>query len=408
MIFKNGQEVPARKRARVVNPVRLGQTKDLGDMAVACRADPKGFLEKLGPVIAERKMKLEGVNLRDLQRAFKDIEVEAHVQDPDGKQRAVMTSAFPLILGNLVIAELDDLAESIETVGEELVRDIVDAKRVTTVARVLVVGPDVDEVKENVNFPELEASEESYEVLSRRNGRKLSISQEAIDESDTVNIIEKLNKLVEIGSDYVEELTLDRVTDRFGSAAVPREPYALRRRGAALGPLYSATANTPGDRAPLGTRVVNNPLTSTAALDAMRERLAETRNDRGKRIAIPMSRSKLLVPNARLGTILKLVGSELEPGNENELNNWGPRGRWRPAIVSTPRLDDISTTKGWMGDFMKQFVRKVKTDFEYVTLGRDTQRFLDARIAFQARLCWDYGVNAIDYGHVIESTEDAA
>jgi len=65
-------------------------------------------------------------------------------------------------------------------------------------------------------------------------------------------------------------------------------------------------------------------------------------------------------------------------------------------------LDDLSTTVWYLGWFEKQFKRKWKLRFEYVTLGQDTESYLRSRIAFQARLGWDVEIGATDYVYVVQ------
>ena len=104
-----------------------------------------------------------------------------------------------------------------------------------------------------------------------------------------------------------------------------------------------------------------------------------------------------------MGAAAKILNSELVPGVENEVSNWGPRGQYRPKLLSSPKLDDISTTAWYLGAFRRQFIRKWKLRFEYVTLSGDTKDFLERRIAFQARIGWDVEIGATDYVYVVQN-----
>jgi hypothetical protein len=72
-------------------------------------------------------------------------------------------------------------------------------------------------------------------------------------------------------------------------------------------------------------------------------------------------------------------------------------------VLSSPKLDDLSTSAWYYGAFKKQFKRKWKMRFEYVTLGENTQAYLNSQIAFQARLAWDVEIGATDYIFVIQN-----
>lgn len=123
-------------------------------------------------------------------------------------------------------------------------------------------------------------------------------------------------------------------------------------------------------------------------------------NARGRRIAVPRSQIKILVPDAKIGTLAKILNSEYVPGVENEVSNWGPRGMWNipmERVVTTPKLDDLSTTAWYYGAPQKQFVRKWKMRFEFMALGQTTQMYLTNQIAAQFRVAWDCEVGATDY-----------
>ena len=103
---------------------------------------------------------------------------------------------------------------------------------------------------------------------------------------------------------------------------------------------------------------------------------------------------------------MKILNSEYVPGVENEKSNWGPGGMWHippERVKSSPKLDDLSTSAWYYGDFKKQFLRKWKIRFTYVTLGQSTESYLNKDIAFQARISWDCEVGARDYTNVIQN-----
>jgi hypothetical protein len=389
--------------------ISYGRGLSMYDLAQAAKTDPVGFMRKAETMINEGKLTLSDMlsDSREFFRNFSGIEVPVTVADelaPNG-QRAITTSAMPVLTGTAVVKMINDKYASIPTIGEQLVTDFDDNKKVTSIAAVHTDDKNIDEVKETEQFPEIGASEETVEIRHRKNGRKLTLTTEMLRENDAPNFIMKVNALAEIASDYVEELTLMRVTDYHGSKASPSEPYVYRPEGSGTA-LYSSTAKKPGTRAPSGTRKTSNALVDETDLEAVRALLAAMLNSRGKRISIPYSERVLLVPDALVGTASKLLNSEYVPGVENEKSNWGPGGRWHippERLLSSPKLDDLSTSAWYYGIFKKQFMRKWKLRFTYVTLGQNTQAYLDRDIAFQARISWDCEVGATDYVHVVQS-----
>ncbi len=397
------------KKVLVKSGISYGRGFSLYDLRDAAKNDPVGFMRKADTLINDGKLTLGDMlsDARNFFRAFSDIIVPITISDELASegQRAITTSAFPVLTGTAVIKMINDQYSQIPTIGQELVTEIDDNKKVTTVAAIHSEDKHVDEVKETEEFPEIGASEETVEIRHRKNGRKLSLTTEMIRENDAANFMMKINALAEIASDYVEELTLKRVTDHYGSKSSPSEPYAYRPGGSGTA-LYSSTANTPGTRAPSGTRKTSNALVDETDLDNARTVLAAMKNNRGTRVNVPYSERIILVPDAIIGTLSKILNSEYVPGVENEVSNWGPRGRWNippERVLSSTKLDDLSTSAWYYGAFKRQFLRKWKIRFTYVTLGQNTQAYLDRDIAFQARISWDCEVGATDYVFVVQN-----
>ena len=372
----------------------------MSDLRTAAQNDPIGFAPKIESLVQAGKLSLSELgDVRELYRYLADIPVQVGMLDVAGAQRTMTTSAFPIMVGTTMIAAMSAAYEAVPTIGEQLVNEMEDSQRITIMASIHGMDKNVDEVKELDDFPEITASEETVHIGHRKNGRKLTVSAEMIRENRIPDIVQRVNALGEIAADYVEELTLARVTDHTGSAASPAAPYAYRPEGVGTA-LFSSTANTPGTRAPLGTRVINNQLVDETDLDAARTRAMSMRNSRGKHIAFRQSEVIILHPYALTGTLSKLLNSEYVPGVENEMSNWGPRGGWNippERRITSPKLDDLSASAWYFGTPKRQFTRKWKLRFEYVTLGMDTQAYLNSMVAFQARVAWDCEVGATDY-----------
>ncbi|OPY78284.1 MAG: hypothetical protein A4E65_02307 [Syntrophorhabdus sp. PtaU1.Bin153] len=377
-----------------------GAALSLRDIRTLAKSDPAGFMARTTKLIEAKKITFDQFrDLRGLFAVLSDVKVPVNMDVMGIGQRSVMASAFPILTGNLVIAQINQAYNAIPTIGQELVTEIDDNKKVTTMASVYALDKNVEEVKELKEYPEIGAAEEKVEIRHKKNGRRLSISREAISENELPDIISRINALGEIASDWIEEQTLRRVTDHDGSASSGAEPYVYRPNGTGTA-LFSSTANTPGTRAPNGTRKDNNAFADETDLEAARILLASMKNDRGKRISLPWSEVKILVPDAIVGKVLKVFNSQYVPGVENEVSNWGPGGKWNlpnGRIISSPKMDDLSSSAWYMGIPQRQFVRKWKLRMEYLTLGADTESYLRRDVAFQARIAWDVEIGARDY-----------
>jgi hypothetical protein len=396
-------ETKKKKKPRFESAISVGAgSMDTDSLRTMATRDPADFIEKCQDLIDTGQLRWDQVrSLPRLVNALIDVKVPMRVQML-GETRAITASAFPALTGLLTIAGVNEAYEAVPTIGELLVTDVESNKKVSEHVLLTTEDTAIDRVDETYDFPEVGAGEETFEIRHLRNGRKMTISAEAVEENDVGNITERVNKIGEIAGELIEEQTLSRVTDHNGSASSAAEPFALRQNKAGAA-LYSSTANTPGTRVPSGTRITNNALVNTTDLDNARARLAAALNTRGKRQSIPINQTTLLVPDALMGVALKTTNSELEPGVENETNNWGPRGRYRPRLLSSPKLDDLSTSAWYLGWFEKQFKRKWKLRLEFVSLFMDAQKFLDSRIAAQFRVAWDVEVGAVDYVFVYQN-----
>jgi len=379
----------------------------LYDLRSLAQNEPGEFMRKIEEGAQSGQLKLTDIrDIKALWQALADVNVEVTMPDLSGAMRTITTSAFPIMTGNLVIAMINKGYNEIPKIGQELVMEIDDPKKVTTIAGMSTTDSKKDEVKEKEDFPEISASEEKVEIRHRKNGRKLTLTAETIQENEIANFILMVNDLTKFVYRRVERLTLERITDHYGSGTSPKEPYVYRPNGVGTA-LYSATANTPGARAPLGARIENNQYKDETDLENARMRLSGMKDDNGERIGAPdRSQTIILCPNALVGKISKTLNSQYVPGVRNEVSNWGPEGRFHipvERLLSSPLMDDLSSTAWYYGDPKSQFIRKWKMRFEYVSLGMTTQAYLNAQIAAQYRIAYDVEVGARNYVSMIQN-----
>lgn len=374
---------------------------DLAGLRNLAQAEPAEFVQRTQALIDQGEFRWQDVrDLKGMFNALSDIEVGVNVRVHD-RVRTVMSSAFPVLSGNLTVAGINEAYMAVPTIGQELCVDFDSAKEVATIVGLLAESQSNLERKEGEPYTLVGAGEERFDIGSAPKGLRMQITQEMIDRNDIENVTARVNYLGEVPAEEIEESTLKEVTDHDGSAAAgTNHTLTINKSGTAL---FSATANTPGTRAPVGTRVTNNALVDTTDLEAARTRLARMLNSRGKRIAIPISECTLLVPDALELTAQTILNSTLTPGVVNEQNPWGPQGSRRPKLLSSPKLDALSTTAWYLGQFKKQFKRKWGIRMEMVTMSGDLTSYLRSRIAFEARVAWDCKVGAQDYVYVIQN-----
>lgn len=387
--------------------IQFGHRSDIADLKRRAEADPKSFTEVAHRAVFEDGLRWTSIgSVKDMQEALEGVRVTAF---DAVSRRAIDSSAFPLLSGNLTVAGVNDAYMALPTIGEQLVTEVDDNKKTSVFSNVLsevpTVGP--NGVPEGKPFPLVGAGEERFDIGHLRDGRRMVVTQEMIEENDIAGIVQRVNALGLIAAETIEKLTLRRVCDVDGSGSSAAEPYVLRLNKTATS-LYSSTANNPGTRAPSGTEITNNPLTTTTALESARSVLASMTNDRGQPISVDYGMLQLVVTDDLWLSAWKLINSTLEPGVFNEVNFFGDRGPIRPRILSSRFLDGFGGVDFWLlGNCPAQFVRKWKLRPETVVIPGTTeggaQSFLDSRIGFQARVAWDCEVGARDYVHVVRN-----
>ena len=377
------------------------QSMSASGLRSLAQSDPKAFIHRCQDLIDQGKLRWENVQRLDsLYGALWDVKVPSR-QIVAGQERAIMSSAFPLLAGSMTVSGVTAAYESVAVIGDQLVHDLEDKKKWSHYAELRPESVREEGVLEGEAFPEVGVGERKYSIGHLKDGLRVSITTEAVEENNVADIIRRIQFLGEYLAKRIEKRTLKRITDHDGSAASGSEPFSLHVNNAGVA-LYTTAANSPGTETPSGTRVVNNALVDESSLTTARTHLVGYRDSLGERITVPMSESFILVPDALIVAAGKIVDSELVPGVFNELNPWGPRGRFRPKLLSSPYLDDLSTRAWYFGAFKNQFTRKYKFKLTNVTLGDMTQAYLERDIVFQARVSADVEIGATAFNQVVQ------
>lgn len=379
---------------------------DHDSLRQVAKNEPKRFMDLTQQLIDDGEMRMG--KLPPLTEFFKRwVDVELPVQAPllGGEKRTLMASAFPILTSGMMIADVNEAYMGVETIGQELVEERDTNKKTTTIANILSEPVSPKGVAEGDLYPLMKFGDEKFQIGHRRDGVRVQVTAETLEENDQFGIADMMRNLGEYAAEVIEEQTLDRVTDRNGSATSPAEPYVIRQNGVGAA-LYRTNNTAPFGRLPTsGNRITNNALADTSDLEAARQALAGMKNSRGRRIAFSRQGLTLLVPDALSDVAARILNSEYQPGVENEFNNWGPRGAYRPRLISSPKLDDISSTAWYLGDFKRQFTRVWKLRMELVQLLNSQQlmsEFVNGRIACIMRIGWDCEIGARDYVHVVQ------
>jgi len=393
-----------KKRVSLGPRIEFGRSVDaasLGDMA---RANPAAFGQRMLDLIDSGKVGWHNVqNLQGLYRYLGPVMIPHQEAVGSTFTMAVSTSAFPLLTGAMTRRMLEDQAAAVENPVDELVTDFNDPKKVTIMTKIRKDDAEEDRTDEGMEFPEVGVTEEYSVIEHHRWGRRLTITQETIDENDVPDIVRRINGLGELYQEHVIGHGLDLIMDYYGSANTPDRPYVYRPNGIGTA-LYQTSATTLKRLGPSGNRATTNSLVDDTDLDAAMLLLGAVLNERDKPVMHSVTEPLTWFgPKALEPIIFHLTRSEYTPGVVQEVNMYGPRGPRNMKIVCSPWFDLRSATAWYLGYPKAQFRRKTKFAAEYVSLGNTTESYLRSRIAMQMRVACDVTVGADDYIHVVQS-----
>ena len=357
----------------------------------------------------------EGLTLRsiaDMRELRKKLHFDVTVEVPDrrGGTRSITTSAFSLLVSQLAHADATVAAESVPSIADLMVTDLDDVQPNTELAEMLSFPhenpreepPPLGETEE---YREVGVGEDRYTILTYKDGYQRVITQDLLERAPA----EAANQIMDLSRgamEVMEIFQLRRIIDFFGSRGTSPTKHVmiLNRQPVSL---FSASANTPSPRTPNGTRLVSNPLTNQAALEALRALLATFRGPgKGGAAGYPMPAMfrKLLVPDALWLRAWTLLNSTNTPGVFGEQNFFGPGGPVRPELLSSPFLDLLTNQDFYGGDPERQFVRKFKRRPEVATYGgSDTEAYVRTHTAMRVRIGWDMTVGTRAHVYWAES-----
>lgn len=376
------------------------------EMRQLAMSEPDAWADKMRKCIDSGELGWHNMkDLKSLQEALQPVQVTEYVE-VDGQERAITSAAFPVLCGRMTVNRINAAYDKVPMISDQLVEDMDDGNDTTVIAQINPLDSKAESYLEGDKYPEITANEETVEIRHKEWGRMVTITQRMIRLNQVGDIIRKVDALGSFLGKYVEKLTISRVCDQYGSAST--EPYVYRPKGTGTA-LYNATANNPGTRAPSGTSEASNALADYTDLDKAEVALAAMLDQDGDPLPMDWAEIILLIPHALLGLSTRLLNSELIPEvtsgmKDATINHWGPRGIFRPKVLSSVRLDAISSSTWFLGNFKAQFLRKYAKRMEYVTLGENTESFLQRGIAWQGRIAVDVEVGATDYVYVTRCT----
>jgi len=328
-------------------------------------------------------IKNKGQNLRDLYNALGEKEFMGKMRellhsDPpkltpeDFSLRelweAVGSSAFPTITGEIVSKKVIDAYEATPTIGEKLVHTVPSRRKRENIVGFTAVE-EVREVHEGMPYEESTVAEKAVVVENRKFGRILAITEEAVMEDQTGQILELAARLGEKAKLFKEKMILDVVRDVAGTAYNGSPLYTEDH-----GNFHSVAFGTDG-----------------SGLEESKRLLSKMKDENGDPILIS-------------GRVL-LVPPELEKEAYNLVSPVLTQSTYHKQIISEILTSPFMTDPNefFYGDFKRQFRYQEVWPIQVLRSSPESEDAFSRDIVVKFKVRLFGGCGAVDYRYVVRS-----
>lgn len=336
----------------------------------------RNLVEAYGPQVVHQQIRemlwAEKPELRPEDFSFREIwESLQHLEEQ------VVATAFPVITGELINKSVMQGYTAVEAIGDSLVRIVPSKKRTEKIPGFEALEP-AKEVLPAMPYPETGLIEKYVEINSKKYGEIISITEEAIMEDQTGQILARAS---EIGEDirYLREsLILDVIQD------VNSNSYngAVLYDDSLYGNLGSTAFGTDG-----------------SGLEATRLKLTAMKDEAGKRILV--AKRQLLVPDALLKAASDLIYPGALPGTTVAVESPFYK-RVITELLSSPLLDDNSLVAYYYGNFPREFWYMDIWPIQTFRQKQDSDAYFERDIYARFKVRFYGGAGAVDHRFVIK------
>ncbi len=328
-------------------------------------------------------IKQKGQNLRDLYTALGEkafigkiaelMEGEHPRLRPDDFSlrelyEAVGTTAFPTITGKLISKKVIDAYQATPTIGEKLVHTVPSSRKKEDVVGFTAVEQ-VKEVHEGMPYEESSLGEKGLEINNKKFGRILAITEEAVMEDQTGQLLQMAAALGEKAKLFKEKMILDTVRDVNSDAYGGQALYT-----SAHGNFHTVAFGTDG-----------------SGLEESKRLLSEMTDENGDPILV--TGRILMVPQELEKEAWDLIGPPLTESTYHK--------QIISELLTSPFMTDA--VEFFYGDFPRQFRYQEVWPIQVLQAkeGHEDQFNRDILVKFKVRLYG--GCGAVDYRYVVRS-----
>jgi len=281
---------------------------------------------------------------------------------------AVDTTAFPTITARLISRQVIEAYQTTPAIGEYLVHTVPSVRKKEEIVGFVAVEQ-VKEVKEGMPYEESSLAEKKVTIENKKFGRILAITEEAVMEDQTGQILQRAASLGEKARLFKEKMILDVVRDVNSDAYSGSALYT-----SAHGNFHSVAFGSDG-----------------SGLEEAKRLLSEMTDENGDPILVS-------------GQIL-FVPQELEKEAYNLINPVLTESTYHRQIISqiftSPFMTDA--TEFFYGDFKKQFRYQEVWPMQVLQAKEGHEDAFNRDIIAKYKVRLYGGCGAIDYRYVIKS-----
>lgn len=322
-------------------------------------------------------------------------------------QEAINTTMFTNIIRLLLNKTVIDAFNGYPTIGDQLVTTVKASRRLENIAG-FTEAEGLKDVLEGAPYEDSSIGEKYVTTDASKRGRLVSITEEAIMEDQTGQLVFRAQRIGEQAKVDREVTILSGVMDKNSNAYRPSgTPTAL----------YSGTLGTlVGDgTTPVVGYTSAIPLVDWLTIDKLDQYhpLAIV-DDRQMGTAMPIlwNPTILLVPPGMKATALRIINAtEVRvtttgaSSGDNRTTFTNPaKGAY--TVVSSPLMlrlgiSDAATTY-FYGDFKKEFIWRELMPIQTFTQGRDSESAFERDVVSRYKVRYYAGLNALDYRWVLK------
>lgn len=361
---------------------------------------PAAFVRRFAGLLCEKKIKPEQVSIRALWEGLvgpveetlhgaHQVVNEIHFV---GLREEVGTTAFPKATGALLAAKVIEGYQAPGFIGDRLVSVMPSRRRTETIVGFTGVDGPL-EVEEGMPYEDSDIGEKYVTSTAAKRGRIISVTEEAIMEDQTGQLLRRAALIGEKTRQDKERRILKGVTGNDANVYKPS--------GTAADYYSAGNANV----------VTSNSLVDWTDVDGAMQKFAGFKDEKSDEIAV--FPRQLLVPYALLVSARRIVNATEVRENANPSAGTADKMTVSPnpfagmfEVLTSPIMDGFTngTTNWFLGDFPKGFFYHEIWPIQTLAAKEGHEDEFDRDVVFKYKVREYGGINAVDYRYAVKSS----